>query len=89
MSKQRTHLQGQQGQAFLELIRGVPREQIICFSIDVHKYYHQVLLHDGYGKIIAPSFKTDVFQSGFDVLCSVIQPNLGALHRHGTDRSLL
>jgi len=44
-----------------------------------HKYYHQVLLHDGYGKIIVPSFKIDIFQSGFDALCSVIDSAVAAI----------
>ena len=72
MRKQQTHLQGHRGRAFLELIREVPREQIICVDIDVHKYYHKVLVHDGYGHILAPSFKINIFQSGFDRLCSLI-----------------
>jgi len=56
----------------LELIQGVPREQIICVNIDVHKYYHEVLIHDGYGRILVSSFKIDVFRSGFYRLCSMI-----------------
>jgi len=50
MRRYRTHLQGSRGKAFLKLVRGVPREQIICVSVDVHKYYHKVLIHDGYGQ---------------------------------------
>lgn len=76
MSKHRKHLQGARGQAFLKLIRGVPPERIVCVSIDVHKYYHEVLIHNGYGEILGPRFEIDIFRSGFDELCSVIDTTL-------------
>jgi transposase len=72
MSKRQRHLQGHRGETFLGLIRGVPQEQIVCVSIDVHKYYHKVLIHNAYGEILVPSFSIDTFQSGFDHLCSVV-----------------
>ena len=55
MRKSRKHLQGRRGEAFLKLIRGVPRDQIISVSIDVHKYYHLALIHNDYGEILVPS----------------------------------
>lgn len=72
MSKRRKHVQGPRGEAFVKLIRGVPREQIACVSIDVHKYYHQVMIHNEYGEILVPSFRIDIFRAGFDRLCAVI-----------------
>ena len=44
MMKEQQHLQGKRGQEFLRLIQGVPRDKIIGVSIDVHKYYHLVLI---------------------------------------------
>ena len=75
MSKRqkRKHIQGQRGEAFVELIRGVPREQIACVSIDVHKYYHQVMVHNEYGEILQASFRIDIFRAGFERLCSAIE----------------
>lgn len=64
MMKEQQHLQGKRGQEFLRLIQGVPRDKIIGVSIDVHKYYHLVLIHDGYGRVLAPSFAIDTFQTG-------------------------
>ena len=72
MRKSRKHLQGRRGEAFLKLIRGVPRDQIISVSIDVHKYYHLALIHNDYGEILVPSFKVDIFKTGFARLCSEI-----------------
>ena len=72
MGKQQKHLQGRRGEAFVRLIRGIPREQIICVSIDVHKYYHLVMIHNDYGDILACSFKIDIFKTGFDRLCMEI-----------------
>jgi transposase len=73
MSQRKKHVQGRRGEAFVRLIRGVPRDRIACVSIDVHKYYHQVMIHNDYGEILVPSFRIDVFQSGFDRLCEVIE----------------
>jgi len=70
--KQYEHLQGRRGQEFLHMIQGVPRDRIIGVSIDVHKYYHLILIHDGYGRVLMPSFSVDIFQSGFAQLCQVI-----------------
>jgi transposase len=72
MGQQKKHVQGHRGEAFVELIRGVPRDQIACVSIDVHKYYHQVMIHNEYGEILVPSFRIDIFRSGFEHLCEVI-----------------
>ena len=73
MRKQRKHVQGRRGEAYVKLIRDVPRDRIACVSIDVHKYYHQVMIHNDYGEILVPSFRIDVFQSGLDHLCEVIE----------------
>ena len=73
MSKRRKHIQGRRGEAFVELIRDVPRDQIACVSIDVHKYYHQVIIHNEYGEILVPSFRIDTFRAGFERLCQVIE----------------
>jgi transposase len=72
MSQRRKHVQGRRGEAFVKLIRDVPRDQIACVSIDVHKYYHQVMMHNEYGEILVPSFRIDIFQSGFERLCEVV-----------------
>lgn len=72
MAKQRRHLYGQRAAGFLRLVRGVPQERILCVSIDVHKYYHRVTIVNGYREIVVPSFQIDVFRSGFEELCSVI-----------------
>lgn len=72
MTRRKQHLQGRRGQAFLQLVRGVPQEQIVVVSIDVHKYYHLVLIHNGYGEVLAPSFRIDIFRSGLDLLCAEI-----------------
>jgi transposase len=71
-AKMKEHLQGKRGEEFLRLVQGVPREKIIGVSIDVHKYYHLVLIHDGYGRVLIPSFSVDIFQTGFAQLCQVI-----------------
>ena len=73
MDKRRKHVQGRRGEAFVKLIRDVPRDRIVCVSIDVHKYYHQVILHNDYGEILVPSFKINIFRSGFDRLCQVVE----------------
>ena len=62
--KQRMHLRGQRGQAFADQIRGVQPERILCVSIDVSKDFHVVLLHNGLGEIVTPSFEIDIFRSG-------------------------
>ena len=64
--KRRNHLRGRRGQAFANLIRGVSPEHILCVSIDVSKDFHIVLLHNGLGEIVRPSFEIDIFRTGFE-----------------------
>lgn len=78
MSQRRTHVQGHRGEAFVKLIRDVPRDRIICVSIDVHKYYHQVMIHNDYGEILVPSFRVDIFRAGFERLCATIDAVVAA-----------
>ncbi|RME38298.1 MAG: IS110 family transposase, partial [Deltaproteobacteria bacterium] len=70
--EQRTHLHGVRGQAFAAQIRGIPRERILCVSLDVSKYFHVVMIHNGLGEIVRPPFEIDIYQSGFDQLQHVI-----------------
>ena len=73
MSEKRTsHLRGERGQAFAELIRGVPAEQILCVSVDISKYFHVVMVHNGLGEIVQRPFDVGIYQSGFDQLCQAI-----------------
>jgi len=73
MSKKRTtHLRGERGQAFAELIRGVPAEQILCVSIDISKYFHVVMIHNGLGEIVLQPFEVGIYRSDFDQLCQAI-----------------
>ena len=73
MSKStRTHLRGQRGQAFADQIRGIPPERILCVSLDIHKYFHVVMLHNALGELVAPTFEIDIFQTGFDQLSQAI-----------------
>lgn len=72
MGKRKKHMQGARGEVFLELVRGVPRERILAVGIDVHKYYHQVGIHNAYGEVVEPGFRMGIFKSDFDVLCEVI-----------------
>jgi transposase len=41
-------------------------------SIDVHKYYHLVMIHNDIGEIVSPSFRIDTLQAGFEQLCAEI-----------------
>ena len=67
MSKKRiSHLRGERGLAFADLIRGIPSEQILCVSLDISKYFHVVMMHNGLGEIVRPAFDIDFYQSGFD-----------------------
>ena len=52
--KGRTHLRGKRGQAFADKIRGVPMDRILCVSLDVHKYFHVGMIHNGLGEIVSP-----------------------------------
>ena len=70
--KQRTHLRGERGQAFADKIRGIPLEQILCVSLDIHKCFHVVMIHNGLGEIVTPTFEIDIFQTGLDQLCQAI-----------------
>ncbi len=73
MSKKRkSYLRGERGQAFADLIRGIPSEQILCVSLDISKYFHVVMMHNGLGEIVKPAFEIDFYQSGFDQLCQAI-----------------
>jgi transposase len=70
--KQRKHIRGKRGEAFLQIIRGVDRARILCVSLDISKYFHVVMMHNAYGEIVTPSFEIDIFRSGFEHLCRVI-----------------
>ncbi len=70
--KEKRHLRGQRGQAFVEKIRGVNPEQILCVSLDISKYFHLVMLHNGLGEIVCPTFEIDIFKTGFEQLCQRI-----------------
>jgi len=74
MSKKHvSHLRGERGQAFAELIRGVSAERILCVSIDISKYFHVAMIHNGLGEIVLRPFDVDIYQSGFDQLCQAIE----------------
>ncbi|MBF8285718.1 MAG: DEDD Tnp IS110 protein [Anaerolineales bacterium] len=74
MSKKRSaHLQGERGQAFADLIRGIPPEQILCVSLDISKYFHVAMIHNGLGEIVMPTLDIDIYRSGFDQLCQTIE----------------
>jgi transposase len=70
--KKHTHLRGERGQAFADKIRGIPLEQILCVSLDIHKYFHVVMMHNALGEIVTTTFEIDIFQAGFDRLCQAI-----------------
>ena len=70
--KKHTHLRGEQGQAFADKMRGIPVEQILCVSLDIHKYFHVVMMHNALGEIVTAPFEIDIFQAGFDRLCQAI-----------------
>ena len=74
MNEQRTaHVRGPRGQAFADLVRGLAPEHILCVSLDISKYFHVVMIHNGLGEIVTPPFDIDIYQSGFDQLCQAIQ----------------
>jgi len=66
--KKQTHLRGERGQAFSDKIRGIPLEQLLCVSLDISKYFHVVMIHNGLGEIVTSTFEIDIFQSGFEQL---------------------
>jgi transposase len=70
--KQRKHIRGKRGEAFLQITRGVDRAHILCVSLDISKYFHLVMMHNAYGEIVTPSFEIDIFRWGFEHLCRVI-----------------
>lgn len=70
--KHSSHLRGERGQAFADLIRGVPAEQILCVSFDISKYFHVAMIHNGLGEIVTPTFEVDIYQSGLDQLCQAM-----------------
>jgi len=81
MSKKHiSHLRGARGQAFADRIRGIPSpmkrgmlsEQILCVSLDISKYFHMVMIHNGLGEIVTPTFEVDFYQDGFDQLYQAI-----------------
>lgn len=74
MSKKRSvHLRGKRGQAFADLIRGISPERILCVSLDISKYFHVAMIHNGLGEIVTPTFEVDIYQSGFDQLCQALE----------------
>lgn len=78
MSKKHSiHLRGERGQAFADLIRGVSLEQLLCVSVDISKYFHVAMMHNGLGEIVTPTFEVDIYQSGFDQLCRMIEEARG------------
>jgi transposase len=76
--KKRTHLRGERGQAFADKIRGIPLDRILCVSLDVHKYFHVVMIHNALGEIVTPTFEIDTrsVQTGFDQLCQAVDEAL-------------
>ena len=70
--KKQTHLHGERGQAFADKIRGIPMEQILCVSLDIHKYFHVVIIHNALGEIVTPTFEIDIFQTGYEQLCQAV-----------------
>ncbi|MFQ6100003.1 MAG: hypothetical protein ACE5OS_02050 [Anaerolineae bacterium] len=34
----------------MDNIRGIPLGQILCVSLDVHKYFHVVIIHSALGE---------------------------------------
>jgi transposase len=70
--KNHTPLRGERGQAFANQMRGIPPEQILCVSLDIHKYFHVVIIHNALGEIVTPPFEIDIFQTGFAHLCQAI-----------------
>ena len=74
--KDKTHLRGERGQSFADKIRGLNPEQILCVSLDISKYFHLVMIHNGLGETVMPTFEIDIFQTGFTKLCQAIDETL-------------
>ena len=74
--KNKIHIRGERGQAFADKIRGLNPEQILCVSLDISKYFHVVMIHNGLGEIVTPTFEIDIFHTGFTQLCQAIDEAL-------------
>ena len=37
-----------------------PLEQILCVSLDIHKYFHVVMIHNALGEIVTMPFEIDI-----------------------------
>ncbi len=74
--KKRTHIRGKRGQQFADQIRDISRSRILCVSIDIHKYFHIVMLHNALGEIVTPTFQIDIFRTGFEQLCRTIDDTI-------------
>jgi len=71
--KQNFHIRGERGQAFADLLRGVSAEHLLCVSIDVSKYFHVAMVHNGLGEVVLRPFDVDIYQSGFERLLQAIE----------------
>ena len=40
--------------------------------MDISKYFHVAMIHNGLGEIVIQPFEVDIYQSGFDQLCQAI-----------------
>ncbi|GIK37069.1 MAG: hypothetical protein BroJett011_09020 [Chloroflexota bacterium] len=79
MSKlSQTHLRGSRGQAFADTMRGLNLEQLLCVSLDISKYFHVVMIHNGLGEMVRPTFEIDILHSGFEQLCQAIDQAVSA-----------
>ncbi len=70
--KDKTHIRGERGQTFADKIRGLNLEQVLCVSLDISKYFHVVMIHNGLGEIVTPPFEIDIFKTGLEQLCQAI-----------------
>lgn len=70
--KEKSHIRGKRGQAFADKIRGINQEQILCVSLDISKYFHVVMIHNGLGEIVKSTFEIDIFKTGLEQLCQAI-----------------
>ena len=55
-------------------------DRILCVSLDIHKYFHVVMMHNALGEIVTPTFEIDIFQTGFDQLCQAIDAAVARTH---------
>jgi transposase len=78
--KHPTHLRGERGQAFANLIRGIPLDRILCVSLDISKYFHTVMIHNALGEVVTPTFEIDIFQTGFAHLCAAMDEATSRTH---------